>query len=842
MSTVSTSAISKGGSHIQTRDGTIYVQPYRQADSKQLRAAISFTPRSSAFEASGSDPFRGFYSLFWISMFLLLLRTYVNNFFQNGYPLSLVFATLFTRDAVTLAISDAVLVCSTFICVPFVQAIQKGYIRYYYTGQIILHVYQTVTLGLAIRWTFTREWPWVQSGFFTLHTLVMLMKTYSYVATNGYLADLSRTYAVTESQLQTSVELAGGYDTALAQVKEVEVTLSAPGTRSATPVGTPPLEKDEPTSLRKRAVTASASNMVKGDSAPATPHTSSYIPGLDIPSLPLHPLTSHPASNISSLAQSLNQMDAELTSSGKNRVRFPTNLTYTNFLDFQVVPTTVATFGTFTLLYTIAEHYIIPLTPTSEQSFWRSMLDLALPFMLSYLILFYIIFECICNGFAELSCFGDREFYQDWWNSTSFDEYARKWNKPVHAFLLRHVYQASLSSKRVSRFSATLLTFLLSALVHELVMAVVTKKIRMYLFVMQMSQIPLIFVGRLPIIKRNKVLGNNFNIHTPLYPDSYNFPRHFLLMERMSESISPGLHSGFSDVSRVMLLQQPPANTKTYVSSHQTSCAALLSRLCCHTSSLLARRGLVPTVRTFTTTQWRSQTPVHTSPPNPSDGKDGPSARKPTVRENIYTIPNALTASRILSCPVLGWSILEGRYGLASGLLLYAGITDWMDGYIARKWNMRTVLGTILDPAADKTLMTTLTVTLAIKGLLPGNSFEETAIPLAIIVLGRDIGLSISAFYYRYISLPPPKTFARYWDFSIPSAEVRPTDISKLNTVLQLALMGTTTVAPILPLDLSLQLSALQFVDCGDNDSMERAELCVLQERRKNLNIQQTII
>ncbi|KAG9094392.1 hypothetical protein FS749_012584 [Ceratobasidium sp. UAMH 11750] len=402
MSTASTSTISKSGSHIQTQDGIIHVQPYRQANSKQLRAVISFTPRSSAFEASGSDPFRGFYSLFWISMFLLLLRTYVNNFFQNGYPLSLVFATLFTRDAVTLAISDAVLVCSTFICVPFVQAVQKGYIQYYYTGQILLHLYQTVTLGLAIRWTFDREWPWVQSGFFTLHTLVMLMKTYSY-------------------------------------------------------------------------------------------------------------------------------MDTELTSTGKNRVRFPTNLTYANFLDFQMVPTlcyeleyprterirpmyifekTVATFGTFTLLYTITEHYIIPLTPTSEQSFWRSMLDLALPFMLSYLILFYIIFECICNGFAELSCFGDREFYQDWWNSTSFDEYARKWNKPVHAFLLRHVYQASLSSKRVSRFSATFLTFLLSALVHELVMAVVTKKIRMYLFVMQMSQIPLIFLGRLPFIRRNKVLGN----------------------------------------------------------------------------------------------------------------------------------------------------------------------------------------------------------------------------------------------------------------------------------------------------------------------------------------------
>ncbi|KAF8603802.1 MBOAT-domain-containing protein [Ceratobasidium sp. AG-I] len=526
------STISKGGSDIQTQDGTIHVQPYRRSNSKQLRAVISFTPRSSAFEASGADPFRGFYSLFWISMFLLLLRTYVNNFLQNGYPLSMVFATLFTRDALTLAISDAVLVTSTFICVPFVQALQKGYIRYYYTGQILLHVYHAVTLSLAIRWTFNREWPWVQSGFFTLHTLVMLMKTYSYVATNGYLADLARTRALTESQLRKSTELVGGYDAALAQAKEANPspTGSAFNTQSATPIGTPGSEKDNQlnsSNLRHRVSVTSAAS--KEGTVSAQPNTSSYFPASDVPPLASHPLCTHPSSNIAVLAESLTQMDMELTSTGKDRVRFPNNVSYFNFLDFQMVPTlcyeleyprterirpmyvfekTVATFGTFTLLYTITEHYIIPLTPTPEQPFWRSMIDLALPFMLSYLILFYIIFECICNGFAELSCFGDREFYQDWWNSTSFDEYARKWNKPVHAFLLRHVYQASLSSKKISKLSATFITFLLSALVHELVMAVVTKKIRAYLFVMQMSQIPLIFVGRLPIIRRNKVLGN----------------------------------------------------------------------------------------------------------------------------------------------------------------------------------------------------------------------------------------------------------------------------------------------------------------------------------------------
>lgn len=81
---------------------------------------------------------------------------------------------------------------------------------------------------------------------------------------------------------------------------------------------------------------------------------------------------------------------------------------------------------------------------------------------------------------------------------------------------------------------------------------------------------------------------------------------------------------------------------------------------------------------------------------------------------------------------------------------------------------------------------------------------------LATIILGRDVGLAMSAIYYRWISLPPPKTFARYWDFSLPSAEVRPTTISKYNTFLQLALVGLTTAAPVLGHDLSMPLTIMQ--------------------------------
>lgn len=64
--------------------------------------------------------------------------------------------------------------------------------------------------------------------------------------------------------------------------------------------------------------------------------------------------------------------------------------------------------------------------------------------------------------------------------------------------------------------------------------------------------------------------------------------------------------------------------------------------------------------------------------------------------------------------------ILHDQNAWAFGLLAYASITDYVDGYIAREWNLKTVIGTVLDPLADKTLMTILTVTLAMKGLLPG--------------------------------------------------------------------------------------------------------------------------
>ena len=95
---------------------------------------------------------------------------------------------------------------------------------------------------------------------------------------------------------------------------------------------------------------------------------------------------------------------------------------------------------------------------------------------------------------------------------------------------------------------------------------------------------------------------------------------------------------------------------------------------------------------------------------------------KPEKRENIYTIPNILTFTRILSTPAIAYLILTDRPYLATSFLLYAGLTDLVDGWIARRYNLQSVVGTVIDPMADKFLMITLTGALAYTGAMPGIS------------------------------------------------------------------------------------------------------------------------
>jgi len=149
------------------------------------------------------------------------------------------------------------------------------------------------------------------------------------------------------------------------------------------------------------------------------------------------------------------------------------------------------------LFYIIVTDHVMPqLENSGLENPIIVIINLLLPFLGCYLMVWFIIFECICNGFAEISYLADRDFYGDWWNSTTFDEFARKWNKPVHEFLLRHVYLETLENYKLTRRSATTLTFLVSAALHECVFAIIFRTVKMYFFALQMLQIVIILYGR----------------------------------------------------------------------------------------------------------------------------------------------------------------------------------------------------------------------------------------------------------------------------------------------------------------------------------------------------------
>lgn len=107
--------------------------------------------------------------------------------------------------------------------------------------------------------------------------------------------------------------------------------------------------------------------------------------------------------------------------------------------------------------------------------------------MVTFLLVFLVIFEYVLGAFAEITQFADRQFYDDWWNSGDWLDFSREWNIPVHDFFKRHVYSASRSAN-MSKSAATGLTFLISALAHELIMGCITRKFRGYGFFLVSSQ------------------------------------------------------------------------------------------------------------------------------------------------------------------------------------------------------------------------------------------------------------------------------------------------------------------------------------------------------------------
>jgi cardiolipin synthase len=103
--------------------------------------------------------------------------------------------------------------------------------------------------------------------------------------------------------------------------------------------------------------------------------------------------------------------------------------------------------------------------------------------------------------------------------------------------------------------------------------------------------------------------------------------------------------------------------------------------------------------------------------------------------------PNLLTLLRICLAPFLVAAILEGHFRLSFSLFIVAGLTDALDGTLARLLKQRSTFGAYLDPVADKLLLSTLFLVLLYKGLIP--------VTVTVLVFGRDVGiLLVSALLY----------------------------------------------------------------------------------------------
>jgi diacylglycerol O-acyltransferase-1 len=124
---------------------------------------------------------------------------------------------------------------------------------------------------------------------------------------------------------------------------------------------------------------------------------------------------------------------------------------------------------------------------------------------------FFALFQSFLNALAEITRFGDREFYTDWWNSPSVGAYWRTWNKPVYQFMKRHIY-SPLVGRGWKPFSASFMVFLFSGVLHELLVGIPTHNILGVAFLGMMLQLPLIAVT-LPLEKMQgytgKIVGNS---------------------------------------------------------------------------------------------------------------------------------------------------------------------------------------------------------------------------------------------------------------------------------------------------------------------------------------------
>jgi cardiolipin synthase (CMP-forming) len=138
---------------------------------------------------------------------------------------------------------------------------------------------------------------------------------------------------------------------------------------------------------------------------------------------------------------------------------------------------------------------------------------------------------------------------------------------------------------------------------------------------------------------------------------------------------------------------------------------------------------------------------------------------RPVAGKRRVNIPNIITLGRILLVPFIVWAIASNQMEIAFAIFIIAGVSDAVDGFLAKNFNMTSELGALLDPVADKALLVSIYVALGIWGAVPRW--------IVILVVSRDF-MIVAAVIVS-------------WLFDKP-VEMKPLMVSKLNTAAQVAL------------------------------------------------------
>ncbi|KAG8427570.1 Sterol O-acyltransferase 2 (Sterol-ester synthase 2), variant 2 [Metarhizium acridum] len=411
--------------------------PDKAAKQKRKFRDHFFTHQFSAFDphnsAAANSPFHGFYTLFWLAVALFVLKISVNNWRAYGTPLGSneIMKTMFHRDVIVLLLSDGIMCGLTGVSWLIQKLVYHRVVDWDRSGWIVQNIWQTLFITGIIAWTHVRDWPWTHTVFFVLHGIVMLMKQHSYAFYNGHLSTvyLERLFLLSKLKQLDHVHPSEEPSSAVPQVSSLSTDhLRAPPTAMERRHSLSQIPKTEETDIDRIAKVIASREPLNDEQIAVFERIIKW--------------------EVDALADELRG-----TASDPNKA-YPNNLTFLGHYEWIPLPTLVyeleyprsqgiswkyvaeklvAMVGVLFVLNQVAQYSIYPVVMKTVQmkenglplaarfrEFPLLLLDLIFPFMMEYLLVWYLIWETILNVLAELTYFADRSFYDAWWNSGMF--------------------------------------------------------------------------------------------------------------------------------------------------------------------------------------------------------------------------------------------------------------------------------------------------------------------------------------------------------------------------------------------------------------------------------------